>query len=333
MAGVSINPVMQEKTQAPSEITQVVAQPRDNFVSPAASDASKLFASLQEFLPQAGAVADKLDHNNQFDARTAGQTAALQEADPYTAMAKADTLRQPDSVAPFYSKFFTQGFRQTIGQSMSSKSRDSFFADYDASKNKEGFSPDQFVADWKTKEFAGITDSEVLTSLNKEFVASETAMRTDYRAKMHTDLVDASKQHTQESISGLLTADQSPLQLHDKLITDILPAVTAQGVLTKPEAIKYAIDHVANMSQALGGRPNMFDAFYATDPEGHTLADVDPVLANAVADAKHKAQLQQDTVITDDMLRINSNRLAGLHDAVGAGRWDLVSQRPAPTAS
>lgn len=313
-----VNELTQSNAPNPTAQLDVVASPVNMYVAPEESMASKLGAALGVAMPGITAAADKQLKKDQDNAVIQGQTAGLQDPNGVEALKNESYKAVPESTPPALNPWWSLGYRQALGMNIAGEATNKALTEWAQNKDKPGFNFDTFMADFKNREFTGITDPEVLKTLNNHFTQAQAQLQGLHREDVIKQGIETGKANLQNGLRTSVTANLMPDEMYRTFVATVLPAGQNQGTAT-PDIVKAFAEHLNNISDLHGGMPGIFDAFNITDDKGKTLADTSPEVAKYVTAARVAAQHQLDTQISDDQIRTNAHLLAGFENDLTTG--------------
>lgn len=284
--------------------TRVSARPVDTFVAPAVDgDMAGLLEGLSALNPAVARLANVTDAKDSEAAYRAGQQAGLEPTAPNQAPES-----MPDRVVPAFKDNFALGYRESIGAKLSAESTEALMAGYNAERLKPSFNAESFIAEFQSKELAGVNDPVVRDALLKALPGSIKAIRQDAREVQMARLKENTISSNAASLRSAVSGDQDPTTMHASMLgwMEMAGGKNSSGFQSKVELMQMAFTQVQALSTAAGGDPAVFSVFDIPFPAGHdqagkTMSDLNAGLKDNIESARKLATAQRDARIKQGM--------------------------------
>lgn len=287
-----IAPREEVRLAGPRAQLTTVARPVD-YAMPSGSG-GELGALLQGLESFGGSVARRQAQQDKFDAeeaRLSGGLAGDSQVDPEQ-VANLPPPEMPQGLNPAFKEHFDAAFKGNLGARIAGQVQDRVLTGYQANRTKPDFNPEAYLAEAAAKETAGIQDPTLRASVLANFNKTAELVRADHRKVMLDRLNQQEKENVFQLLGSSITPEMDPGKMAEVYYSTVLPRARQGGIVTPTEAAEGFLRHVVGMSTALGGRPELFDAFLnAKDPAtGMLLRDLNPQLRAQAEAAKQQAQ-------------------------------------------
>jgi GH24 family phage-related lysozyme (muramidase) len=242
----------------------------------------------------------------------------------------------PSSVPPAFDTAYRSGLKSVLGVRAASDTKAAIAQEYDDAKDKPDFDAARFLQDARAKHMAGFADPEMAAKVGAGVNELEVAIRSDVekkRMEKTAELVDTSfAQLVRDKLDPRGTADS----LHAAYVNEILPEARLLGKSQKDSA-KALLNRVHEMSNQLGGAPQLYGVFEMKDRAGFAIAAANPELSSQIeagrTSAKHlleqgilkdsQGKRLQDFAALDQMRDSNPGAITPALVASRIGQFDL----------
>lgn len=271
--------------------TYVSAMPADN------SGLSGLVQGLAALNPALHRFAVQGMEEQRAEVQVLGKARAQEATDPRGALTGAPAA-VPLDVPPAYGQVYRAAFKDASAQRASLEIKADVVKRFHEEKDADGFVPDTWLANERTKALAGIKDPRLVATIGEHFTEVEQGIRHEL-TKAAVEKHEETKVTTAFTLLGGLTADLTPTEIAERYQAGLLPQLSAMK-MDKKQAAGLLLTRLSAMSTEVGGRPEIFEVFNQPDAEGHTILARNPQLASAVQQAKDHAKLTRDRRIHED---------------------------------
>jgi len=297
---------------APREEVRL-AGPRAQLVTKAApvdyaipsGNGGELGALIQGLDAFGGSVARRQAQQDKFDAEEAKLSGALagdSQVDPER-VANLPPPEMPQGLNPAFKEHFDAAFKGNLGARIAGQVQDRVLAGYQANRSKPDFDPQAYLQEAMQKESAGIQDPTLRASVLHNAAKTAELVMADHRKVVLERLTQQEKDNITGLMGMTITPEMKPEDWAKVYYSDILPRARQGGIVTPAEAAEGFLTRIVAMSNSLGGRPEMFDAWLsAKDPAtGQPPGDLNPKLLAQATVYKQHAQQMFDKKVEESM--------------------------------
>lgn len=288
--------IRQQPTQVRSGVhaqvgNYVTARPADN------SNLAGLVHGLSALNPALQRFTQQHVEETREEVQVLGKANAQTATDPRDALTGAPAA-VPLNVPPALSHAYRASFSDALAQRTALETKADVVRRFHVEKDAEGFVPDTWLANERTKALAGVRDPRHQAALGEHFQEVEQGIRHEL-TRAAVEKHEETKVTTAFTLLGALSSDLTADDLAVRYQTGLLPQLSALK-MDKKQAAGLLLSRVVAMSNEVGGRPELFDVFEKPDAEGHAILARNPQLAPAIQQAKDHAKLTRDRRIHAD---------------------------------
>jgi hypothetical protein len=257
-------------------------------------EADGLLRGLSQFNSALGSYTDHaIQQTNERDQGIAHRLAAAQAAVADVSTPEATQKRVaadlPAGVPPAFGGYFRETLGALLVDRNSVRAKTQWAADYMAEKDKPGFDPEAFIGTQRAKALTGLTDPGLAGRMAVHLNELEGAARSMNEKDRLKKLDEARETGLYTSLQENLRADMTPAQ-HGEQFFKYQPLWEQLG-FSKKELAARLFSRTQQLSEQMGGNPQVFDVFNAADPKtGQTLLSLNPELAHHVDAAREQAK-------------------------------------------
>jgi len=208
-----------------------------------------------------------------------------------------EPVQRASSVPPAFDAEYRRNYGTVVAQRASIETRAEILSRYETEKDTDGFNVDTFLSESRRKALAGVQDPHMVAVLGSHLSEVESSIRS-------SALADAVHKHedqrmtTASRLTEGFSADMTPRQLADRHFNWYVPQMRSIQIDPKQSA-SLLLNRVKALSDAAGGRPDLFGVFQEKDSEGFTVLDRNPQLADHIASARDHAQRQRSEALKE----------------------------------
>lgn len=206
-------------------------------------------------------------------------------------------IKVPSSVPPAFDAEYRRSYGTVLAHRAAIETRAELLSQYEAEKDTEGFDVESFIASSRRKALSGVQDENMVAVLGSQLTEVETSIR-------NSALAEGVRRHEQQRLTSAsklteaFTADMTPQQLAERHFNWYVPQMRSIQVDPKQSA-SLLLNRVKALSDAGGGRPDIFSVFQERDAEGFSILDRNPQLADHIATARDHAQRMRDGALKE----------------------------------
>ncbi|RZK99796.1 MAG: hypothetical protein EOP36_18100 [Rubrivivax sp.] len=267
---------------------------------------SALNPALQRFTQQQG-------EETRAEVQTLGKAGAQEATAPRDALTGAPAA-VPLNVPPAYGEVYRAAFKDASVQRAGLETKADVVQRFHAEKDAEGFVPDTWLANERSKALAGIQEPRLRAAMGEHFSEVEQGIRHEL-TKAAIEKHEETKVTTAFTLLSGLSSDLNADDIATRYQAGLLPQLSALK-MDKKQAAGLLLSRVMAISNEVGGRPEVFDVFDKPDAEGHTILARNPQLAPAIQQARDHAKLTRDRKIHEDTEDDRAKTLMGYDDDI-----------------
>lgn len=294
----------------------VVARPVSTFEGAQVDPLTMLGKSLEGFVnPVAQYSVEKDKQDKHIADIEAKAKVATESADKLRAgLVPTDNPNVPAALAPYY----LDKLKEASAERLALQSRDLYLSQFSQEYKKPDFNLSEFDAKFRATELAGLTEPHMVGTIGSALDNARGHAQAEYRSF-------ALQRSTEESQS-----------LYSAGLAEIGPSVSPETGFhiwkkaadeyvgrggTRAEAAKFLLDHVNSIS-AKWPSPELYELFNQTDPTtGRTIAEMNPGLKDAIANAQKAAEQAQDHAFIKGTMATYEDRKATLDRNLMSGAY------------
>lgn len=315
MADFPLTPRPQVRSTSTNEKLDVAARTVDQGagITPAMDPTLMgLVEGLHAFNPALAKYKDLADKEGMKRAKQAGEADAqrnLNDGSPAS-------VETPDAgFSGTFGSIYREAFRTGITERAADKARAAIISEYGDKKDLPDFDVDTFIANQRATHMQGLPD-DMAGPMGQHLEKLEGAIRHDADSIRLKRLDETRESAISATLRNTLTAD-TPETVAQDYQSKVLPVILGMGK-TRKEGAQYLFQHLVNLSDKAGGKPELFDALLThKDAAGMTIFDANPALQSHIRQAKAHALQQVDAALADSSADNNLLKMKDFDDAVG----------------
>lgn len=305
MSDLRISPLPQVASKRSPVLDQASTQRHDyGFGTPAATgpvdtEMAGLVKGLASLNPALEGYGQEQAQTQALDARQVAIANGLRMQ--MEGISEKELLGQPlpSSIHPAFDNAYRSGLKSVLGDRAASSIKDTMAREYALEKDKPEFDLGTFLNDSRSKHMAGFMDPEMSAKVGHGVSQIEVAIRSDVEKKRmvrQAEMVDAS---FTQVVRDKLDPRGTPDALYETYQNDILPEAMRLNKSPK-DAAKFLFTRIEEMSNKLGGSPELFDVFDKKDSAGMALSSRNPELSGAIDGARKAAKHMLESKLIQD---------------------------------
>lgn len=211
---------------------------------------------------------------------------------------------------------YRDAYRAGVAERMGGQLMADFAEEYAQKRDQPDFNLDAFLAEKRQSALSGLgTDMQArMSGLVSNF---EEGTRKDF-LKVSMERLKGQREESMSAFLRNRVVLGKPDSIAEDYFANVLPEARRLGV-SPAESAQHLLRHLTSLSDAAGGRPELFDTLTTVKgPGGFAIYDANPALQPAIRAAKAQAQAQLDGRIAEGSMAGNALLQKALDERVAA---------------
>lgn len=295
MADIRISALPQAGGQRQPVLDRAVAQRHDYGFQADSGDAELggLVRGLSALNPELQVATDMAIQEGAREARRAGIAEANRVDMSNIAAEELAGRPLPSSVPPAFDTAYREGLKSVLGDRSGAELKAEMLREYNEKKDTEGFSFGGFLSGFRSRAMAGFNDPLMVAKVGQHINSMEVSLRDNFERERLQKQAEAVDTAYAQVVQDKLDPTKGPEELFITYHNELLPEARRIGKSAK-DAARVMFERINQMSDQLGGAPQLYDLFEFKDKDGLSMAARNPEMARMVAAARDKAEATLD---------------------------------------